>query len=184
MMAALEVGCSFFWNNFRVSPGKMCSLHADIIFVKIFTPAQFQDFENLPEKKRVNRDILNLKYYIFGAFTHSIGVISQFSYVYIHICSLYILSMGKTWFNLTKNWIMLLQFDLKHIHKVNFYPSDNNFTQALLVMLVTNMISGFWWITRYYPQIWAFHCCLQLKLIILPQKKWGEIQANSKKCNF
>ena len=36
---------------------------------------------------------------------------------------------------------MLLQFDLKHIHKVNFYPSDNNFTQALLVLLVTNMIS-------------------------------------------
>ena len=38
---------------------------------------------------------------------------------------------------------MLLQFDLKHIHKVNFYPSDNNFTQALLVLLVTNMISAF-----------------------------------------
>ena len=37
---------------------------------------------------------------------------------------------------------MLLQFDLKHIHKVNFYPSDNNFTQALLVLLVTNKISG------------------------------------------
>ena len=37
---------------------------------------------------------------------------------------------------------MLLQFDQKHIHKVNFYPIDNNFTQALLVMLVTNMISG------------------------------------------
>ena len=36
---------------------------------------------------------------------------------------------------------MLLQFDLKHIHKVNFYPSDNNFTQALLEMLVTNIIS-------------------------------------------
>ena len=36
---------------------------------------------------------------------------------------------------------MLLQFDLKHIHKVNFYPSDNNFTQALLVLLETNMIS-------------------------------------------
>ena len=31
--------------------------------------------------------------------------------------------------------------DLKHIHKVNFYPSGNNFTQALLVMLVTNIIS-------------------------------------------
>ena len=37
---------------------------------------------------------------------------------------------------------MLLQFDLKHIHKVNFYQSDNNFTQAL-VLLVTNMISGY-----------------------------------------
>ena len=37
---------------------------------------------------------------------------------------------------------MLLQLDLKHIHKVNFYPSDNSFTQALLVMLVTNIISA------------------------------------------
>ena len=45
-------------------------------------------------------------------------------------------------FDITKNWIILLQLDLKHIHKVNFYPSDNNFTQALLVMLVTNIISG------------------------------------------
>ena len=36
----------------------------------------------------------------------------------------------------------LLQLDLKHIHKVNFYPRNNNFTQALLVMLVTNIISG------------------------------------------
>ena len=49
--------------------------------------------------------------------------------------------MGKTWFNLTKRLIILLQLGLKHIHKVNFYPRDNNFTQALLVMLVTNMIS-------------------------------------------
>ena len=51
---------------------------------------------------------------------------------------------------------MLLQLDLKHIHKVNFYPSDNNFTQALLVMLVTNMIFGYFcallsgiWIVSY-----------------------------------
>ena len=36
---------------------------------------------------------------------------------------------------------MLLQYDLNHIHKVSFYPSNNNFTQALLVSLVTNMIS-------------------------------------------
>ena len=60
----------------------------------------------------------------------------------MYICSLYTLSMGKTLFNLTKNLIILLQLDLKHIHTVNFYPSDNNITQALLVMLVTNMISG------------------------------------------
>ena len=75
---------------------------------------------------------INLKYYIFDAFIHFIVIISQFSL-------LYTLSMGKTWFNIAKNWIILHQLDLKHIYKVNFYPSDNNFTQALLV---TNMISG------------------------------------------
>ena len=52
------------------------------------------------------------------------------------------LSMGKTWFNIVKNLIILLQLDLKHITRVNFYPSDNNFTQALLVMLVTNITSA------------------------------------------
>ena len=35
-----------------------------------------------------------------------------------------------------------------------------------------------------FPQIRAFRCCLQLKLIMLPQKKWGELQANSKKKHF
>ena len=50
--------------------------------------------------------------------------------------------MGKTWSNLVKNWIMLLQFDLNHINKVNFYPSNNNLIQALLVLLITNMISA------------------------------------------
>ena len=63
--------------------------------------------------------------------------------------------MGKTWFNLTKNWIMLLQFDLKHIHKVNFYPSDNNFTQALLVLLVTNMISALLLVHWFSPLTWT-----------------------------
>ena len=37
---------------------------------------------------------------------------------------------------------MLLQYNLNHIHKVSFYPSNNNFTQALLVLPVTNMISA------------------------------------------
>ena len=45
------------------------------------------------------------------------------------------------WFNVNVNWIILLQLDLKHIHKAHLYPSDNNSTQALLVMLVTNMTS-------------------------------------------
>ena len=80
-------------------------------------------FWKFTPKKRVNCDILTLNI-TFWTF-----------------CSLYTLSIGKTWFNLTKNWLILLQLDLKHIHKVNFYPSDNNFTQALLVMLVTNIIS-------------------------------------------
>ena len=31
----------------------------------------------------------------------------------------------------------------KHIHKVKFYLSADDFTQALLVMLVTNIMSGF-----------------------------------------
>ena len=37
-----------------------------------------------------------------------------------------------------------------YIHKVKFYPSGNNFTQALLVMLVTNMISA---IVKHLPFI-------------------------------
>ena len=43
----------------------------DMIFVNLFTPAHFYNFENLPQK-RVNRDILDLKYYIFGVFIHLI----------------------------------------------------------------------------------------------------------------
>ena len=30
----------------------------------------------------------------------------------------------------------------KYFHKVKFYPSNDNFTQALLVMLVTSITSG------------------------------------------
>ena len=32
----------------------------------------------------------------------------------------------------------------KHIHKVKFYPSADDFTQAPLVMLVTNIMSAWW----------------------------------------
>ena len=31
----------------------------------------------------------------------------------------------------------------KHIHRVKFYPSADDFTQALLVMLVTNIMSDY-----------------------------------------
>ena len=97
----------------------------------------FQILEIYP-KKRVNYDILNLKYYIFCVSIHRIWIISQFLYT---VSLLYTLSMGKPWFNIAKNWIILLQLYLKHIHKVKFYPSGTNFTQELLVMLVTNIIS-------------------------------------------
>ena len=36
----------------------------------------------------------------------------------------------------------------KHIHEVEFYPSADDFTQALLVMLVTNIMSALC-ITKY-----------------------------------
>ena len=35
----------------------------------------------------------------------------------------------------------MTQLFQKYFHKVKFYPSKNNFTQALLVMLVTNITS-------------------------------------------
>ena len=37
--------------------------------------------------------------------------------------------------------MILLKLHYKHIHKVKFYPSGENFTEALLVMLVTNITS-------------------------------------------
>ena len=40
----------------------------------------------------------------------------------------------------TKN--MHISMFQKHIHKVKFYPSADDFTQALLVMLVTDIMSG------------------------------------------
>ena len=99
-----------------------------------FYTSTFSRFRKFTPRKRVNRDILNLEYYIFGIFIHTIGIISQFSYVYAHF----------THYQWVKHVLILPKtesYHLKHIHKVNFYPSDKNFTQALLVMLVTNMIS-------------------------------------------
>ena len=66
---------------------------------------------------------------------------------------------------------MLLQYDLNHIHKVSFYPSNNNFTQALLVLPVTNMISADndddddgpphrwrWWCWGKWSSCWFYKC--------------------------
>ena len=49
---------------------------------QIFYTSTVSGFWKLTRKKRVNRDILNLKYYIFGAFTHSIGVICIYTYMF------------------------------------------------------------------------------------------------------
>ena len=114
-------GCLCLWGHIRHDT---CQFFYTSAFLKCwkFTP-----------KKRVNCDILTLNN-TFWTFSFNWNYIQNF----ICICSLYTLSIGKTWFNLTKNWLILLQLDLKHIHKMNFYQSDNNFTQALLV---TNIIS-------------------------------------------
>ena len=106
----------------------MINISPDMIFV-IFLHSTFS--KKITPKKHANRNILNLKFYIFGVFVHLIGIIFQFAYEYAH-------SILYQWLNITKTWITLLQLDLKHIHKVNFYPSDNNFSQTLFV---TNMIS-------------------------------------------
>ena len=37
-------------------------------------------------------------------------------YHFIYTCSLYTFSMGKTLFNITRNWIILVQLFSKHIH--------------------------------------------------------------------
>ena len=44
----------------------------------------------------------------------------------------------------------------KHIHKVNFYPSADDFTQALLVMLVTNIMSASLYLQMYFHLSWYF----------------------------
>ena len=96
-------------------------LHQHIlIFLKIY-----------PKKARKSRHF-KPKISHFGHF-HSFNW--NYIPIFICICSLYTLSIGKTWFNVAKNWIIILQLNLKQLHKVNFYPSDNNFTQALLVCL-------------------------------------------------
>ena len=54
--------------------------------MKFETPLSQALFKTLKiyPKKRVNRNISKLKYYIFDAFIHLIGIIFQFSYVYAH----------------------------------------------------------------------------------------------------
>ena len=41
----------------------------------------------------------------------------------------------------TKNQIIILKLFKNHIHKVKYYPIGDNFTQALLVMLLTNIMT-------------------------------------------
>ena len=46
------------WKDIHtIEADNIVKLITDMIFVKCFTPAQFPKYWNLPEKKRVNRDI-------------------------------------------------------------------------------------------------------------------------------
>ena len=65
---------------------------------------------------------------------HRMGMISQF---FMFMVTLYFFN-GH---DMVKCYIILLQFYLKHIHKAKFYPSNIDFTQVLLVMLVKKIIS-------------------------------------------
>ena len=78
-----------------------------MIFVNCFTPAHFNFLKIYPKKARKSRHF-KPKISHFGHF-HSFNW--NYIPIFICICSLYTLSMGKTWFNLTKNWIILPQLD-------------------------------------------------------------------------
>ena len=84
---------------------KMLSIWtADMIFVKKFTPAHFYNFENLPQKTRKSGHFGPLILYFWRFHSFNLNYIP----IFICMCSLYTLLMGKTWFNITKNWTMLL----------------------------------------------------------------------------
>ena len=55
---------------------------------QFFTQAHFLILENLP-KKRVNHDISNHKYYVFGVFVHFIGIPSPF---HMYLLTLHIIN--------------------------------------------------------------------------------------------
>ena len=76
-----------------------CAAPPTHLRIKIRRPSQ----TNLSAAGKI-RLLLRLKWHSCGALngTHSIWVTTQFSYVYLHICSIYILSMGKTWSDLFK----------------------------------------------------------------------------------
>ena len=88
--------------------------------------------------------------------------------------------------SVTTRYVILLQLDLKHIFKAKFYPSDNNFKEALLVMpvkfdfssrliFVTIITRGLEWPavplkdTFYYSYLFVlfFYLCSNLLLMFL-----------------
>ena len=93
---------------------------SDIIFVNFFTQAHFQNFENLPPKKRVNLDISNLKYDVF---IHLIGIISQFSYVYAYF----------THYQWVKHDLILSRTESNHVTWTWNTFTKWNFTQVIII---------------------------------------------------
>ena len=91
--------------------------HSKVVFRPYVQNARFQilcgDWDGVFTYYALNA---SSREFIFGFDPFRIGV----------MCSLYTLSMGKTWFNMTNNLIILLLLNLKHIHRVIFYPSVNN----------------------------------------------------------
>ena len=111
------------WESQKFSHSSMRHGQSDIFFVKSFTPADFRKFRNLP-KKRVICDIFYPEYWIFSISIHRIGMISQFTLLYFCIILYPVL--------------MILKFPKNAQWYVEFFPSRNNFTRALLV---TNILS-------------------------------------------
>ena len=94
--------------------------------------------KNYPKKMR---KLQHFKPYILGISIDLIGIISQFPYISAHFTHF-------KWVNIV--WYYQKLNDITSIGprthpQSEFYPNDNNFTQALLVMLVTNIISGKRW---------------------------------------
>ena len=109
-----------------------------MIFVKSFTQAYFAKPRNLPKEKAHIATFLVPQCRIVCNYILKIEFLYQCWYLHAHFI---LFTSLNDWIS-PKPKTILLNLYQKNIHKVKFYPSCRNFTQALLVMLVTNITSG------------------------------------------